>query len=704
MQKNICVLGGSGYVGSRLVSEIGSTHKVTVVDRNVGLNVMNYIKQTDFSQFDVVILLSGQCSVVSSSDLLVTMNNNVMVFCELVEKLTKDQVFIYASSSSVYGQTDNHEVNEEYNKYQPYNYYDLSKQMIDNIAKLSDLHYYGLRFGTVNGYSSNFRNDLMINSMYSSAKKNGYLHVSNAHINRPILSIRDLVKDVITIIDNSDYSKRGVYNLVSFNSTVGEIAEALSQRTGCEIKQVTQDSLKVINFKLSSSCYDFRITKAKFNKVFGERKLDTIDDILFDIDSCAYTKVGNRLSVYRDYKIIDECFVCKTKLSSVLDLGEMPLANEYTEVSKSVMQDKFPLHLHKCSECHHVQINCVVNPKRLFDNYVYVSGTSGTLKRYFKNFARDVTSMYNLTKDSSVLDIACNDGSQLDHFDCRTFGVDPAKNIVNNVTRHKVSNRYFGMDSIETIQSDLGETKFDVIIAQNVFAHTMYINEFLQDIYKCSHSETVILIQTSQAYLIAQNEYDSVYHEHLSFFNTHSMLSVCEQNGLELKRVDIQDIHGGSYLFTITLPGSSRMISKNVDNNLYKELNMGLYGSLKSYKLNVELDTVRRYTQLLEYKKAGYDLVGYGSTAKSNTTLNYMRANGLFNCIIDENPGKCGKFTPGTMIPVVGINDIVYTSKTLFVVLAWNYFEEIHIKLRNKFDSCQVVNFASLGTRSHVDD
>ena len=231
-----------------------------------------------------------------------------------------------------------------------------------------------------------------------------------------------------------------------------------------------------------------------------------------------------------------------------------------------------------------------------------------------------------------------------------------------------------------------------------MFAHTSNVNGFLKGIYECSHMGTVVLIQTSQAYMIAQGEYDSVYHEHLSFFNTLSLKTACESNGLLLRRVDVPDIHGGSYLFTITRSDSRIKVLDNISETMDYEHRLGLYGDLDNYVTSVKMGASRTRLKLLEYKSKGYKIVGYGSTAKSNTMLNYIGAEGIFDSIIDENPGKVGKYTPGLCIPVVSMDEILYTSDTLFVVLAWNFFDEIRTKLRERFELCQVVNLRSLYT------
>ena len=256
----ICLLGGNGYVGTRLQQFLGNCKQkfhLTVVDRNehcpssvlesihtleyvdrVRMSISDYLKQVDLSStFDCVVLLAGQCSVASSSDLLVTVQNNIVVFSQVVAQLEGTKcLFVYASSSSVYGNTDNQVVDENYSKYKPYNYYDLSKQTIDHIAGLvPGLRYFGLRFGTVNGVAPNHRNDLMINSMVNGAVSKGEIIVSNPHINRPILYIEDLCSAVYEILC-ADLGGRarldgkyGVYNLVSFNRSVLYIAEEIKE-------------------------------------------------------------------------------------------------------------------------------------------------------------------------------------------------------------------------------------------------------------------------------------------------------------------------------------------------------------------------------------------------------------------------------------------------------------------------------------------
>jgi len=269
----ILVLGGSGYIGSRLVQYLSTTSKVEVVDAGwfsegaVLKQDFSKLSKDFYSDYSVVILLAGHSSVPMCLDnRLSAFNNNVKNFVELLDKL-KDQKFIYASSSSVYGATKEVAATEEWKEFSPQNYYDLTKQEIDFYARLSGKNYYGLRFGTVNGYSPNLRTDIMINKMFSCAINDQKITIYNKEIYRPILGLKDLCRAVEKIIGSSD--NPGIYNLASFNSTVGEIAEEISKSLGVPITDMG-----------STPAYNFSINTEKFQKVYQFEFKETVTSIV----------------------------------------------------------------------------------------------------------------------------------------------------------------------------------------------------------------------------------------------------------------------------------------------------------------------------------------------------------------------------------------------------------------------------------------
>jgi nucleoside-diphosphate-sugar epimerase len=291
------IIGGCGYIGSRLFNylkqkqyEVVSLDLELFGNPNIQNTKENYkdLTKEDIARFDNVILLAGHSSVkMCESNMIGCFRNNVQYFIELLSKISKNQKFIYASSSSVYGNVNRNIVTEECEEYVAGSFYDLSKAEIDHYVKIFDeVNYYGLRFGTVNGFSPNTRNDVMINAMVSSAIANGEIKVFNPMIRRPILYINDLCRAVETIILEGNHSNRGLYNLASFNSTADIIGRKTSEVFD-DVKLSVIDREPTpeenINKKLNSKVYDFAISSDKFISTFNFKFEGTIKDIAIEL-------------------------------------------------------------------------------------------------------------------------------------------------------------------------------------------------------------------------------------------------------------------------------------------------------------------------------------------------------------------------------------------------------------------------------------
>jgi nucleoside-diphosphate-sugar epimerase len=737
----LLVIGGCGYIGTQFIDitkELYPNTEIVIVDSDdysdsvIKRNDIHYIytKYQDlpisfFSEFTDIILLAGQGSVSNSKNVLSVIDNNVRNFAWLLETVTSDQKLIYASSSSVYGRTNNKEVDEEFSKtsgYEPYNYYDWSKQTIDQLAELSGKQYYSLRFGTVNGFSRNLRNDVMINSMTFNSKKNGKIFVSNHSVNRPILGINDLSRAILAIIFKGKKELSGVYNLNSFNATVYEIASKVSSMCNVPCEDMNQgQGTQIVNFKLQTKSYDFKIHSNKFIKNFQFKFQDTLVSITQNLldDWHKIENHRNRLDdKFISYKLIDKCRVCGTKTKSLLNLGEQPLANNYTKYHDTLdynplhlnAEENFPLHLHYCNSCFHTQLNCVVTPEKLFKNYLYVSGTSKTLQNFFHEFA--MSSLYvqagkstdDNVEELKILDIACNDGSQLDafqnfinniesHIKITTVGVDPAENIYKDISSHKSEHdiycEFFSQSTVDKLKEKYGT--FDIIIAQNVFAHIDYPNDFLKYTNQLMHTDSSMYIQTSQKNMIMQNQFDTAYHEHLSFFNANSMNILCQNNNLSLNNVHEHDIHGTSYIFEISKTKSEYC---NVTDIIDKEFDDGLYSdsTYKFYNLKCLQYKNNFSNKVIEYKLQNKQVVAFGSTAKSMTVFNFCKlTNEHIDFMIDENTLKQNLFTPGSNIlvcPISSLKDI--SEECVILITAWNFYNEIKEKIQHKLKEFNV--------------
>jgi hypothetical protein len=312
-----------------------------------------------------------------------------------------------------------------------------------------------------------------------------------------------------------------------------------------------------------------------------------------------------------------------------------------------------------------------------------VSGTSQTLRDYFDWFARETLTY--VPDATSVLDIACNDGSQLNSFKAlglKTYGVDPAENLHPlSSANHDVVCDYF----TDKYAYHYGSKNLDIITAQNVFAHNSYPLEFLKQCRDIMHDASVLFIQTSQADMIRNNEFDTIYHEHLSFFNASSMSALAQRAGLFLVDIRKTPIHGNSYMFVFKKIAED---TSKVDAVLAEEHALGLQD------MNTYLAYADRAATIVEdlkqtimhYRTLDYLIVGYGAAAKGNTLLNFGEIH--LDYIIDDNPLKQGLYSPGMSTPVVPIAklDEYADVKVAFVPLAWNFFTEIRKNIKNKRD------------------
>jgi nucleoside-diphosphate-sugar epimerase len=277
------IIGSGGYIGSRLSKEI----QADGVDINwfkKGNKDIDFkdLTRDYYSQYNNIILLAGHSSVkMSEGNLNSCFNNNVRNFIDLLEKLDK-QKLIYASSSSVYGSVGGKTVNEKYFGFEPYNQYDISKHTADLYAQKSDVEYYALRFGTVNGCSPFLRSDVMINAMVNSALTDGHIKLYIKDTMRPILGINDLCEAIRYILASGE-DKRGLYNLASFNKTAEQIAYEVANVMGVEVLEFEADPTQIKNTKNQTKAYNFSISTLKFRKEFGFKFKDTVEGLATEL-------------------------------------------------------------------------------------------------------------------------------------------------------------------------------------------------------------------------------------------------------------------------------------------------------------------------------------------------------------------------------------------------------------------------------------
>lgn len=382
------------------------------------------------------------------------------------------------------------------------------------------------------------------------------------------------------------------------------------------------------------------------------------------------------------YKPLTECLACgSTDLEPYFDLGDQPLANSFHRGGSP--QPTYPLAVNVCRRCWHTQLTVAVEPDLLFKNYLYTSGTTNTLQKYFQTFAWSVTQGKRLR----VLDIASNDGSLLEEFrvyECEVQGVDPAENLrplseVKGVPTHV---GYWNEDTFNQIGGD-----WDVIIAMNVLAHVPNPAEFLALCRRALAPDGTIYVQTSQALMLKNGEFDTIYHEHHSFFTCNSFQELAARVGLYAVDIRHVPVHGTSYLMKLRHQPARTSFSVT----LKHEYDMGYY-DMKTYREFAKRADITRekvHAIVNGFAAASFGIVGYGAAAKGMTFLNY--ANLALDCIIDDNPMKVGLYAPGSNTPIAGPEMLEESGETLFVILAWNFYEEIVDRIKmirsNPYDS-----------------
>lgn len=375
---------------------------------------------------------------------------------------------------------------------------------------------------------------------------------------------------------------------------------------------------------------------------------------------------------------LKECIACgSSDLVPVLDLNSQPLANSFKK-DRFEVQEEFPLAINRCNHCYHVQLTHKVNPELMFKDYAYVSGTAKTQLKYFDWFVERIVDVYGSTPEN-VLDIGCNDGSFLNAWGgtgTKTYGVDPAENLYKiSSVNHTVHCGFF-------TGKEFGARKFDIITCMNAFAHNADQLTLLNNIKERMHEDSLLFCTTSQADMIVNGEFDTIYHEHLSFYNIKSARALCERAGLNLIDVYKHPIHGTSYIFVISKVKTAKA---RIESLIKAEEAAGLY-TADTYEIYAErcYRTADQFANTIRYfRNMGFTVVGYGAPAKGNTLMNFANEGPDF--IIDDNELKQGMFTPGIGVPIFPSSKLkeYKVDRLCFVPLAWNFYDEIVEKIKN---------------------
>ena len=382
----------------------------------------------------------------------------------------------------------------------------------------------------------------------------------------------------------------------------------------------------------------------------------------------------------------NECRICSSNnLELILDLGEQPPSNAFIKKEDlEKPEDKFPLRLYLCKECYLLQLLDIVDKEILFKEYLYLTSASKPSVNHFKKYAYDVYEEFlKQSKNPLVIEIGSNDGTLLKEFKklgVTVLGIEPAKNIakIANDAGITTENTFLNYDIVK--KKSL-EKKASIIVGNNVFGHIDDLKEFMKCVKILSKEKGVFIFEVPYLVnLIQKLEFDTVYHEHLSYFSLIPLIKLMDEFNLEIFDVKKQKVHGGTIrVFVSEKNNFKKTINFEKMIKFEKEFGINKIQTYQKFSENVKELKNKLQNKLLKFKKEGKIIFGYGAPAKGNVLLNYCNIGTEFlDYIIDTTPLKQGLYTPGMHIPVYSPDKILDKGEgSIALLLAWNYKSEI---------------------------
>ena len=380
------------------------------------------------------------------------------------------------------------------------------------------------------------------------------------------------------------------------------------------------------------------------------------------------------------------CRHCGKRLQSTfVDLGMSPLCESFLAESQlGEPETYYPLHVRVCDSCWLVQLPEFVSPAHIFSEYAYFSSYSSSWVAHAKRYCATMNSQLNLRPNSFIVELGSNDGYLLQHFvECgqRVLGIEPAANVAKVARARGIPTRtaFFSTETARQVVDECGCA--DLIVANNVLAQVPQLNDFVAGMAYLLAPEGVITIEVPHVErLIAENQFDTIYHEHFSYFSLLTVKQLVSTNSLVPIDVEVLPTHGGSLRIYLAHRSSQHSVSPRVGNMLAQELGAGL-NTLSAY--SDFADKVQRIKRdllavLITAKREGKRICGYGAPGKGNTLLNYCGVGTDFlDFTVDRNPYKHGRYTPGMHVPIKRVDAIDAAKPDYILILPWNLKEEI---------------------------
>ena len=386
------------------------------------------------------------------------------------------------------------------------------------------------------------------------------------------------------------------------------------------------------------------------------------------------------------------CRHCRKRLEhTFVDLGMSPLCESFLTADQlDSVEPFFPLHVYVCSTCFLVQLREYVSPEQIFTEYAYFSSYSTSWVAHAKTYCEMIKDRLGLGAASLAVELASNDGYLLQHFlalGVPVLGVEPAKNVAKLAVEKGIPTRvdFFGVALAEKLVAE--GFRADLILGNNVLAQVPDLNDFVDGMQRLLRPEGIITLEVPHFQrLMEGNQFDTIYHEHFSYFSFVTFETLAATHGLKLIDVEELGTHGGSIRVYLAHQASKRQPTKAVADMLTRERDLGF---LKLATYASFADQVRRTKRkllafLIKAKDEGKTICGYGAPGKGNTLLNYCGIGTDFlDFTVDRNPYKHGRFTPGMHIPIRDVSEIEVAKPDYILILPWNLRDEIMEQMRH---------------------
>jgi SAM-dependent methyltransferase len=382
-----------------------------------------------------------------------------------------------------------------------------------------------------------------------------------------------------------------------------------------------------------------------------------------------------------------KCMHCRTPLvQTFVDLGMSPLCESYVPADKlNTMEPFYPLHAYVCGECFLVQLEQYVGPEHIFSEYAYFSSYTESWVEHMRRYAEMIADRLRLTERSFVVEVASNDGYLLQHFVRQripVLGIEPAANVAKVAVEKGVPTltKFFNPETAREVAAT--HRRPDLVCGANVLAQVPDPNEFVKALKILLDPRGVITLEFPHLMkLMQENQFDTIYHEHFSYFSWLSVERIFTNQGLTLFDVEELPTHGGSLrIYARHVEDESKPISARARALRERELVAGLdrVSTYTGFGEQVKETKRKLLDFLIEAKRAGKTIAGYGAPGKGNTLLNYCGVRTDFiDFTVDRNPYKQGRFLPGTHIPIYAPERIDQARPDYVLILPWNVKDEI---------------------------